>query len=108
MSSHESLLEKFLSPSSSLSQPFEPFPTEYQEENAHDIVLSDSDSYRESSDYGTDDTTPPSSNHGDDQDNEEVEALRDSEYPQMQAGVYLDHGGATVSLPSELIPNLPG
>ncbi|GAB7338001.1 hypothetical protein MBLNU457_4373t1 [Dothideomycetes sp. NU457] len=58
-------------------------------------MLSDSDSYREGSDYGTDITTPSSSDRGGDTDNEEVEALRNSEYSQMKGGVYLDHGGAT-------------
>jgi len=70
-----------------------------QDTTQHNIVFSDSDSYQEDdNDYGTDITTPPTSEMGDDRDNEEVESFRDSEYPQMTQGVYLDHGGATVSL----------
>jgi len=76
----------------------------HQDTTHHNIVLSDSDSYQEDdNDYGTDITTPPTSELGDDRDNEEVESFRDSEYPQMTQGVYLDHGGATVSL-SSLMP----
>jgi len=81
---------------------------EHQEDTTHNIILSDSDSYRDGSDYGTDITTPPTSNLGDDRDNEEVELLRDSEYPQMKSCVYLDHGGATVSVTLGVIPGLRG
>lgn len=67
-------------------------------------MLSDSDSYQEGSDYGTDITEPSSSDLCGDRDNDEVEALRDFEYPQMKAGVYLDHGGATVSPELGIVP----
>jgi len=104
LSSQETLLGKFLLSKSSLSllrtPPFKTINMEHhQDTTQHNVVLSDSDSCQEDdNDYGTDITTPPTSELGDDRDNEEVESFRDSEYPQMAQGVYLDHGGATVSL----------
>lgn len=53
---------------------------------------------QEDYEYETDCTTPAPSCLGEHIENEEVEAFRAEEYPQLADQIYLDHGGATVSL----------